>query len=212
MAEKSKPCTVDVVLFDFGGVIAEEGFLRGLLSIAEMNGLEPKAFAKTGFDMVHDTGYVVGRVDEPVYWQALRDATGIESDDESLRKEVFRHFVVRQWMMDLVRSLKGSGMRLGILSDQTNWLDELDSRHGIFEWFDFVFNSYRQGKSKRDPAAFDNALEAMGVEAGRVLFIDDHPGNVEKARERGIHTILYRDRNSFMEELRRYCPGANLTE
>jgi putative hydrolase of the HAD superfamily len=70
-----------------------------------------------------------------------------------------------------------------------------------------VFNSYHQGKSKRDPASFDDALGTMGVEAKSVLFVDDHPGNVEKARAKGMQTILYRDRDSFMEQLRRYCPG-----
>ena len=207
MAERAKPCTVDVVLFDFGGVIAEEGFFKGLLYIAEMNGLEPEVFAKTAFDLVHSTGYVVGRVAEPVYWQAIRDATGIKNDDESLSKEILKHFVLRPWMMDVVKRLKDAGMRLGMLSDQTNWLDELNASYGLFGWFDFVFNSYHQGKSKRDGSAFDDALEAMGVEAERVLFVDDHPGNVEKAREKGMHTILYRDRESFMEQLRRYCPG-----
>lgn len=207
MAGMSKPCTVDVVLFDFGGVIAEEGFLNGLLSIAEMNGFEPEAFAKTGIDLVHATGYVVGRIAEPVYWQALRDATGIKSDDESLRKEIFRHFVLRPWMIDVVRTLKDSGMRLGMLSDQTNWLDELNAKQGFFKWFDFVFNSYHQGKTKKNPRAFEDALEAMGVGAERVLFVDDHPGNVERARDKGLHALLYSDRESFMEELRRYCPG-----
>ena len=206
MTGVSKPCTVDLVLFDFGGVIAEEGFLKGLLSIGRMNGLEPEAFAKTGFDLVHATGYVVGRVEEPVYWQAVRDATGIQSDDETLRKEILKHFVLRPWMVDVVKRLKDSGVRLGILSDQTNWLDELNAKHGFLEWFDFVFNSYHQGKTKRDPSAFDDALHAMGLAAGRVLFVDDHPGNVERARDKGMHGLVYTDRESFMEKLRNYCP------
>ena len=207
MTGVSKPCTVDLVLFDFGGVIAEEGFLKGLLSIGRMNGLEPEAFAKTGFDLVHATGYVVGRVEEPVYWQAVRDATGIQSDDETLRKEILKHFDLRPWMVDVVKRLKDSGVRLGILSDQTNWLDELNAKHGFLEWFDFVFNSYHQGKTKRDPSAFDDALHAMGLAAGRVLFVDDHPGNVERARDKGMHGVVYTDRESFMEQLRGYCPG-----
>lgn len=207
MAERSKPCGVDVVLFDFGGVIAEEGFLNGLKSIAKMNGLDPDAFAKTGFDLVHATGYVVGRIEEPAYWQSVRDATGIRGDDESLRREILDHFVLRPWMIDVVKRLRDSGVGLGMLSDQTNWLDELNAAYGFFQWFDFVFNSYHQGKSKRDPRAFEEALEAIGTGPDRVLFVDDHPENVEKARDRGMHAIVYRDRESFMEDLKRYCPG-----
>jgi hypothetical protein len=33
------PCTVEAILFDFGGVIAEEGFRNGLVAIAQASGL-----------------------------------------------------------------------------------------------------------------------------------------------------------------------------
>ena len=40
---------IDVVLFDFGGVIAEEGFRKGLKVIAKANGLDEKGFIPSGF-------------------------------------------------------------------------------------------------------------------------------------------------------------------
>jgi hypothetical protein len=57
-------CSIDVILFDFGGVLAEEGFVNGLKAIAAMNGLDSDTLVKTGFETVHDTGFVVGRSDE----------------------------------------------------------------------------------------------------------------------------------------------------
>jgi len=47
----SKPCTVDAILFDFGGVLADERFRNGLLAIARRNGLNPEGFAGTGFEL-----------------------------------------------------------------------------------------------------------------------------------------------------------------
>jgi hypothetical protein len=35
-------------------------------------------------------------------------------------------------MIEVVSWLKGQGVRLAILSDQTNWLDELEEKMGIF--------------------------------------------------------------------------------
>jgi FMN phosphatase YigB (HAD superfamily) len=201
------PCTVAVILFDFGGVLAEEGFLNGLRAIAEMNRLNPEAFVRTGFDLVHSTGYVVGRISEATYWKALREATGIKNDDHTLRSRILSQFILRSWMMEVVRKLKDRGMTLGILSDQTNWMDELNAKQGFFKWFDYIFNSYHQGKSKRDPSAFDYALATMRVEAKSVLFVDDHAGNVERAREKGMHTILYMDREIFLDQLNTYCAG-----
>jgi FMN phosphatase YigB (HAD superfamily) len=121
-----KPCTVDAILFDFGGVLAEEGFRNGLLSIAKHNGLEPEPFTRTGFELVFEVAYVIGRSDESTFWQALREQTGIRDTDETLRKEILSHFRLRAWMIELVKKLKHFNVRLAILSDQANWLDELD--------------------------------------------------------------------------------------
>ena len=202
----SEPCSVEVILFDFGGVLAEEGFRNGLREIAELHDCEPDGFIETGFDLVYRTGYLVGRSDEESFWEALRAESGIGGDDVDLRKTILRHFVLRPWMMDLVGELRRAKIRVGILSDQTNWLDELDSLYGFFKSFNYVFNSYRTGKSKRDPSLFDEILVRIGVEAGRVLFVDDHHGNIERAKARGLHGILYEGREAFFEALRRFCP------
>jgi HAD superfamily hydrolase (TIGR01509 family) len=207
MAEKSGPCVVEVIMFDFGGVIAEEGFKNGLRTIALKNGLNPEAFVREGFDLVHRTGYVTGRSDEKAYWQALREKTGLQGDDQSLREDILVHFAIRPWMIHVVKRLKERGQRLVILSDQTNWLDELDTTYHFSRWFNQVFNSYHLGKSKRDPTAFDDVLNVMGVEAEKVLFVDDHPGNIERASQKGIHTILYENAKGFMEELWKFCPN-----
>ncbi|MDY6988615.1 MAG: HAD family phosphatase [Thermodesulfobacteriota bacterium] len=131
MNSSSKPCTVEAILFDFGGVLAEEGFRNGLFAIAGRNGLEPEGFAGAGFELVYDTGYVLGRSDEGTFWKALRERTHISDSDSTLRNDILSNFRLRPWMVDLVKKLKQNGMCLAILSDQTNWLDELNSRQGF---------------------------------------------------------------------------------
>jgi putative hydrolase of the HAD superfamily len=197
---------VDAVLFDFGGVLAEEGFREGLRAIGRVSGVDPDAMARAGFDLVHRTGYVTGRVGEPAFWQALREQAGARGSDEALRREILSRFVIRPWMIDLVDRLGASGLTLGILSDQTQWLDEIDEEQGLFRHFHHVFNSYHTGVSKRDPAAFDRAVNRMGLPAAQVLFVDDHAGNVERARERGLRAVLYLDRDPLLRDLARHLP------
>ena len=202
----SKPCTVDAILFDFGGVLADEGFKNGLLAIAGRNGLEPEGFARTGFELVYDAGYVLGRSDEGTFWRALREKTHISDTDDTLRNDILSNFRLRPWMLDLVKKLKQNGMCLAILSDQTNWLDELNSRHGFFRWFDHVFNSYHLGKSKKDISLFEDVLSQIAVQAGQALFVDDHESRIERAKGIGLNTILYLDRQSFELDLASFCP------
>lgn len=199
---------IDAVLFDYGGVLAEEGFREGLQAIGRLSGVSPDDMAAAGFDLVHRTGYVIGRTDEAGFWRALRREARARGTDETLRREILSRFVIRPWMIDLVDRLRVSELILGILSDQTQWLDELDEEQDLFRHFHYVFNSYHTGVSKRDPLCFDRAVQCMGRPPERVLFVDDQPGNVNRARERGLVAIRYEDRKSFLQELFCRVPDA----
>jgi putative hydrolase of the HAD superfamily len=114
---------------------------------------------------------------------------------------------MREWMIDTVKRLKAIKLRVGILSDQTNWLDELDARYDFFRLFDYVFNSYHMGKSKKDPTHFGDVVRMLGAEAHKVLFIDDDAGNCERAKHAGLKVIHYRDRKLFLEKIAGYFPA-----
>lgn len=197
---------IDVVLFDFGGVIAEEGFKRGLAAIARANGRDEQAFIKAAFDAVYASGYVLGKAPASAFWNALRQTTGVRGDDASLRNEICTRFTLRDWMLDLVKQLKANKIRVGILSDQTDWLDALDRQYDFFRWFDYIFNSYHMGKSKRDPGLFDDIVLALKTTPDRILLIDDHAGNIDRAKQKGWKVIHYVDRDRFQRDFEKILP------
>jgi putative hydrolase of the HAD superfamily len=192
---------VKVILFDYGGVLAEEGFREGLMAIARSNGLSPQDFFEMATSAVYESGYVVGTATEHSYWDLLRQRSGIRQSDDDLRKEILERFVLRPWMLDVVRDLRRRCYFVGILSDQTQWLDELDDRDHFFAEFDVVFNSYHLGRGKKDPKVFDDVAERLGVSMSEILFIDDNEGHIERARSRGLQTILFRGKESFLREI-----------
>ena len=200
-------CNIDALLLDFGGVLAEEGFRNGLRAIAEKNNLDADSFEKTGFEVVHKSGFVLGQTDEDSFWHALKLKTGILGDNNELKHEILIRFRLRSWMVSLLPSLKDMGLILGILSDQTHWLDELNKQDDFYKWFDHIFNSYYLGKSKRDPTLFEDIVLKLNIPAENILFVDDHPGNVERAKEKGYQICLYTDRRGFIEVLGQFCPG-----
>jgi len=197
---------ITTILFDFGGVIAEEGFREGLRAIARKNGLQEAAFIDAAYEIIHASGYLVGKASEHDYWSQVRAQTGIGDDDETLRNECLSRFIIRDWMLALTRTLREHGRRLAILSDQTDWLDLLNQRYDFFRYFDDVFNSFHMGKGKRNPEHFDDVIRTLGIPAREALFIDDDAGNCERARQRGLQAIQYTERSDFMNRMRRYCP------
>ena len=197
---------IDVVLFDFGGVIAEEGFKQGLTAVAGASGVDEGAFVQAAFDIIYSTGYVLGKAPESEFWDALRRETGVRGDDAFLRNEIFSRFILRDYMIDLVNKLKANGIQVGLLSDQTDLLEELDKKYGFFRLFDYVFSNYRLGKGKRDSSLFDDVARTLNARPDRILFIDDDPGHVDRARQKGWKAMLYIERAGFQKELEEILP------
>ena len=196
-----KNSTIDVVLFDFGGVLAEEGWKKGFMAIAEANGLDSDHVIQTAADTVYETGYILGKDSESSFWNTMREKTGIRDDDAFLMHEIISRFILRDWMIDLVKKLKSENLIVGILSDQTDILDKLNDRFDFFKWFDYVFNSYHMGKGKWDISWFDDIAGFLKTPPNRILFIDDDQGNVARARQKGWKAILYSDADSFLLDM-----------
>jgi len=199
-------CSVDIVLFDFGGVLADEGFINGITAIAEKYGVDQTMLVETAFKAVRGTGWVVGKGTEGDFWRVIRGRAEISADDEELRQEILSRFTLRPWLFEVIKELRLKGIKVGILSDQTEWLDTLNDKYHFFKWFDYVFSSYHMGKSKQDESHFDDVVTTLNVEPQRVLFVDDHNANCERARNRGMKTILYDNGRMFLTELEHYCP------
>lgn len=195
------PDAIQVVLFDYGGVLAEEGFRNGLLALAREQGLDVEAMPEAAMRAVYDSGFVLGRGSEADFWSLLRQRTGLQGDDARLTRRILDGFILRPWMLDVVDRLRAAGYRTGILSDQTCWLDQLDAQQHFSDHFDVVFNSYHRGKGKRDPSLYPEIARELGVSPGAILFIDDSAENVKRARAAGWQVIQYREREQFLREL-----------
>ncbi len=193
--------TIKALILDFGGVIAEEGFQEGLYAIAQKFGLDQKRFFQLANEAVYNSGYVTGTGSEHDYWNEVRRHSNIVAPDEELRQEILSRFIPRQWMLNMVKSLKQKGLLTAILSDQSDWLDQLDSQYHFFQHFDAVFNSYHIGKTKRDPSSFIDALQKLGVSAAEALFVDDNIGHIDRAVAAGLQTHHFEGRDGFMRKL-----------
>ncbi len=196
---------IKAVVFDFGGVLASEGFKEGLRAIARKNGLDPERFYSFAEELIYESGYVTGVSDEKHYWETVRQRTGVIGSDEELREEILKRFIVRTEMIHYVQKLRASGMVVAILSDQTNWLDEVENRNAFYNNFDHVFNSFKTGKSKRDPSVFRDVCAALGLRPKETLFVDDNTENIDRALREGLQTLLFTGTDNFRREIMKYA-------
>lgn len=194
--------SIKVVLFDFGGVIAEEGFRNGLLALAREQKLSVNNMPEEGMHAVYDSGFVLGKGSAADFWALMRERTGLVGDDDILTEKIMSGFVVRPWMMEIVKQLHDKGYVVGILSDQTDWLDILDERYDFYSAFDHVYNSFYMGKGKQDPSLFSGVAEILAVDPSAIVFVDDDAGNIERAEKMRLHTIHYQDKDGFLASIK----------
>lgn len=199
---------IKAVLFDFGGVLAEEGFHNGLVSMAREQDLDVDGMPQAAMQAVYDSGFVLGRGTAADFWALLRERTGLQGEDEILTTRILEGFVIRPWMIELVRKLHAQGVITGILSDQTDWLDRLDEKYHFNNAFDYIFNSYYLGKGKQDSSLFTDVATALKLSPAAILFVDDDAGNVARARDASLQAICYIDLDSFLTELGSYVTSA----
>jgi putative hydrolase of the HAD superfamily len=202
MDEKRAAPVIRAVVFDFGGVLAEEGFTIGLEKIGRDHGIDGEHARRVGESLVFSSGYVTGQVSEADFWEAFRRELGIEAEDRALRKTILEGFVLRPRMLALAEWLKKRGVRVAILSDQTDWLEALDRRNPFLYLFDPVYNSFRTGRTKRDEQAFRDLMTDLGLEGSEILFVDDRPTNLAKAAKFGIRIVLCGDPEAAEAEIR----------
>ncbi len=104
----------------------------------------------------------------------------------------------------LIDRLRAAGHRLHYLSNMpAPCADILEQREAaLFARFDSGVFSGRVHHIKPEPAIYAQAQAHFGVAADELVFLDDHPPNIEAARAAGWHGVVFRNAAQAEAELR----------
>ena len=185
---------LDAVLFDYGDTLAQWGFDEELLHAGHRAGLAaigredvPEAEAlslllQERWDELFPAG-ALEEVEYPEHVRTLLRELGAELSDEELERFLDAEHEV--WAPAtrlganthaLLEALRARGLRLGVVSnafDPPRLLHADLDRLGLAERLDHALFSSEAGVRKPHPAIFERALDALGVEAERTLFVGD---------------------------------------
>ncbi|MFZ2641666.1 MAG: HAD family hydrolase [Verrucomicrobiia bacterium] len=90
---------------------------------------------------------------------------------------------------EVLATLRGRGLKLGVLSDGWASTIRLYERLGLAGCFQSWTFSAVVGCCKPDPRIYAAAGRDLGVEPARILFVDDLPANVDGALRCGWQTL-----------------------
>jgi putative hydrolase of the HAD superfamily len=104
-------------------------------------------------------------------------------------------------VLEVVRSVRRQGWRVGLLTNATDRLAADLGRLGLLEELDVVINSSELGVAKPDPEAFRLACRVMDASPDDCVFVDDRWENVSAARSVGLEAHHFTGAGSLSEGL-----------
>jgi putative hydrolase of the HAD superfamily len=134
---------------------------------------------------------------------ALEPELGHRPEMHRFSEVYFEALEPNQPMIELMRELKGRGMRMALLTNNVReWEPLWRSMLPVDEIFELVVDSAFVGCRKPEPEIYEITLERLGLNAGECLFVDDVADNVIAAREMGMTAVHFRDNEQAIGEIR----------
>ena len=192
--------TVDVVIFDLGGVIMKNGGPRDFTRRYPDH--DPAMVAELVMGPHHlDTDHQWHRVERgeitlaecrAITSQMLKDAgvvATVPPEKPATNGSPF-HFELNEDMVAFIHDLKSAGLPIGILTNNVREFREMWWPLMDFEnIFDTIVDSHEVKMRKPNPAIYHLTMERLGAKPERTAFLDDLLANVNAARALGMHGV-----------------------
>lgn len=184
------------VLFDFDGVLCKERFYEKTLLPQYTN----------VYNWIQE--YIFS--DKELVWKWMRNQTtsdqinthisqntGIEYQLlNKLYKESIQRMELDKEVLDIAKSIKASGKKIGIVTDNMDVFSEITvSHHQLNTLFNSIINSAEYGilKKEENGKLFDYALSALNTDIKDTLLIDDSESTIEFFKQKGGEGIVYKN-------------------
>jgi putative hydrolase of the HAD superfamily len=146
-----------------------------------------------------------GRITEAEFARRLEANLDGRFDLERLRTLYFEHLDPNRPMVELMRELRGRGLRTALLTNNVReweplWRSKLPELDEIFE---VVVDSAFVGMRKPQPEIYELTLDRMGgLPAHECVFVDDLEPNCETARKLGMRVVRFESNEQALPELK----------
>jgi putative hydrolase of the HAD superfamily len=182
---KSNMNTIDIILFDLGGVLVELTgvptmikWTKNIFNESEMweawlRSPSVRSFEKGDTSATQFAADIINEMNLPV---------GIAEFIDN-----FTHWPSGLFpgVPDLLKRLSHRTLACFSNSNELHW-PRLMKEMGLEKMLNYHFASHEMGKLKPDKEAFAHVLNSLGCHPSSVLFFDDNELNVKSAREMGL--------------------------
>ncbi|RLP76089.1 HAD family phosphatase [Mycetocola tolaasinivorans] len=191
------------VVFDYGDVISLPQNPADFERVLELTGLDADTLLPAYWR--HRAPLDQGRLSVHEYWRTLADELGTSWSDSRIQEIWISDF--RSWLsidpavFDIIRELHEGGTRLALLSNAGADFGGY-FRHGpLSSYFDHFVVSGEIDMIKPNHDIYVHTLNALGIDAAEMVFIDNKEENISAARALGIIGHVYTSPGNLREFL-----------
>ncbi|MFT3865812.1 MAG: HAD family phosphatase [Solirubrobacterales bacterium] len=211
--EAAGPFAFEAVVSDFGGVLTTP-LMGSFLALQDEHGVKVEDFgeamrtaAAAGDGEIPLFKLERGDITEPEFLETLRDGLeprlGHRPHLHRFREIFFAALDPNEPMIDLMRELKASGLRMAMLTNNVQeWEPLWRTMLPVDDIFETVVDSGYVGYRKPERQIYEITLERLGLPASKCLFVDDLEVNCDAARELGFTAVQYRDADQAIRDVR----------
>ena len=210
--------SVTAVISDFGGVLTTP-LLGSFAAFQNQTGIPPEALGMAMQRIAEADGehplYELerGRITEAVFLERLggelATELGHEPELHRFSEIYFDALEPNEPMIDLMRALRGRGLRMAMLTNNVReWEPLWRSMMPVDEIFELVVDSAFVGMRKPEPEIYELTLERLRALDGlgdlapsECLFVDDVGPNVEAARALGLSAVHFQANDQAIAEI-----------
>ena len=150
--------------------------------------------------------FVEGKISIEEYFDNLRKAVNSNVPIDTLKKvysEAYvKYSIIDEGMVELAKKLKRN-YSLFCITNSNLLHKNINKERGLFDVFERVFSS-TESKRLKNVHWFKDILNELNLNGKECIFIDDLTENISQAREAGINSIQFSDKDSLIKDLTEY--------
>jgi putative hydrolase of the HAD superfamily len=200
---------IRAVISDFGGVLTNplwEAFAAWNANVGADPGVLGMALQRAAEERGEHPLYALekGELTEGEFTAIVQSQLPGDIQLDGFREVYFAHLHPNEPMIELMRELRGRGLRMAMLTNNVReWEPLWRAKLPVDEIFEVVVDSAFVGMRKPERQIYELTLERLGdVRAEECVFVDDVDVNCAMATELGMTAVHYGEPERAIAEIR----------
>lgn len=195
---------IRAVIFDLGNVLVDFDHMIAARRVSAFTDKSGEEMYQLFFDSQLTGLFEEGKISGEDFFKEVKKLLNLNisyAEFLPVWNQIFFLSEKNKSVYDIVKSLK-KNYKTALLSN-VNILhfNYLKKAFPVFDAFDHIIASFEAGLRKPHPAIYQNALLALGEEAGRVFYTDDREDLINEAAKLGIRAFQFTTAEKLKKDL-----------